>query len=223
VKVLRCENCKIETKNITSNCPLCGKCLSGSNKGNNDVYPKIENKPLKEPSKLFKWLLFSTIIYTLFMFGINLITPHAYYWSNVPIIAVWMLWILLGVPIIKEKLTPLMMILDNIIISILLIVIDITFSLQGWTMSYIGPFVPSGTALIITVIVVCLKTTWKEFYFFQITIAAVCCIPIIAKLFYSFELWPSVVSALYGIVTIFAMIIFGDKRLKFEAKKRLHF
>lgn len=223
MKLLKCENCNIETNNITNNCPLCGKYLAENGKESKDVYPRLEGKPLKERGKLFKWLLFSTIIYTLFMFGINLITPHKYYWSIIPIFAVWMLWILFGVPLMKGKLTPLMMIFDNIIISILLIAIDTTFSLKGWTMSYIGPFVPSATAFIITIIVVCLKTTWREFYSFQMTIAVVCFLPIVTKLFYSFELWPSIVSALYGIVTILTMIIFGDKKFKYEAKKRLHF
>lgn len=220
---MKCENCKIETNNITSNCPLCGKYLSDRDSEYKKVYPKLAEKPLNKSGKLFRWLLFSTIIYTLLMFGINLITPHKYYWSIIPVFATWMLWILFGIPFMKGKLTPLMMIFDNVIISILLIAIDITFSLKGWTMSYIGPFVPSATALIITIIAACLKTTWKEFYSFQMTIAAVCCIPIIAKLFYSFKLWPSIVSALYGIVTILAMIIFGDKKFKYEAKKRLHF
>jgi hypothetical protein len=223
VNVLKCEHCNIETNNVTNNCPLCGKYLSEGDKENKAVYPMLVEKPLKERSKLFKWLLFTTIIYTLFMFGINLVTPHRYYWSIIPIFAVWMLWILFGVPLVKGTLTPLMMIFDNIIISILLIAIDTTFSLKGWTMSYIGPFVPSATALIITIIVVCLKTTWKEFYTFQMTIAAACCIPIATKLFYSFKLWPSVVSAIYGIVTILTMLIFGDKKFKYEAKKRLHF
>jgi len=223
VRALKCENCKIETNNITNNCPLCGKYLSENDSEYKDVYPRLGEKPLKEKGKLFKWLLFSTFIYTIFMFSLNLITPHKYYWSIIPIFAVWMLWILFGIPIMKGKLAPLMMIFDNVIISILLIAIDTTFSLKGWTMSYIGPFVPSANALIITIIVVCLKTTWKEFYSFQMTIAVVCCLPIVTKLFYSFKLWPSIVSALYGIVTILAMIIFGDKKFKYEAKKRLHF
>ncbi|MBL4934514.1 hypothetical protein JK636_01935 [Clostridium sp. YIM B02515] len=220
---MKCENCKIETNNITNNCPLCGKYLFENDSEYKDVYPRLGEKPLKERGKLFKWLLFSTFIYTIFIFGLNLITPHKYYWSIIPIFAVWMLWILFGVPIIKGKLAPLMMIFDNVIISILLIAIDTTFSLKGWTLSYIGPFVPLATAFIITIIVVCLKTTWKEFYSFQMTIAAVCCLPIVIKLLYSFKLWPSIVSALYGIVTILAMIIFGDKKFKYEAKKRLHF
>lgn len=223
MRALRCESCKIETNNITNNCPLCGKHLSESDSEHKDVYPSLGEKPLKERGKLFKWLLFSTIIYTLFIFGLNLITPHKYYWSIIPIFAVWMLWILFGIPITKGKLTPLMMIFDNVIISILLIAIDTTFSLKGWTLSYIGPFVPSATALVITIIVASLKTTRKEFYYFQMTIAAVCCLPIIIKLFYNFKLWPSIVSALYGIVTILAMLIFGDKRFRYEAKKRLHF
>jgi hypothetical protein len=220
---VRCENCKIETNNITNNCPLCGKYLSNSPEENYSLYPRIKDNPLRERNKWFKWLFFLSFIYTIFMFGINLITPHRYYWSIIPIISVWMLWILLGIPIVKGRLAPSMMILDNVIISVLLISIDITFSLKGWTMSYIGPFIPSATALIITLISVFLKMTWKEFCYFQITIAVVCCIPIIAKLFYNFKLWPSIVSALYGIVCILAMLIFADKKFKNEAKKRLHF
>jgi len=220
---MRCENCKVQINSISDNCPLCGKHLNKIGEAYKDIYPKLKSKGMKEKSLWLKILLFSTIIYTLFMFGMNLITPHKYYWSFIPICAVWILWLLIGVPIMQRNLTPFMMIFDNVIISIFLIIIDTTFNLGGWTMSYIGPFIPSATALIITIIVVFLKTTWKEFYFFQITIAAACCMPIITKLFFNFELWPSIVSALYGVVTILAMIIFGDKRFKYEANKRLHF
>jgi hypothetical protein len=223
VKHLRCENCKIETNNTSSNCPLCGKCLSDCNNINCDVYPKLDDKPLKETNMRFKWLLFSTIICTMFIFGINLFTHNKYKWNTVAILGVWMLWILFGAPIIKGRLTSLMLIIDNVIIWTLLIVIDSTVSLRIRTLGHVGPFIPSATGVIITLIAVYLKINWKEVYLYQMTIAALCSIPIIVELSYDFTFWPSIVSALYGVATILAMMIFGGKRFKYEAKKRLHF
>lgn len=220
---MRCENCHVEINSISNNCPLCGKYIHESEGEDFHLYPKFQEIKLKKESKITKILLFSTILFTIFILGLNEITPHKYYWGIIPAAGVWLSWILVGIPIVKGKLTPLKIIQDDIIISFFLIVIDITFNLHGWTLSYIGPFVPSGTALIVTLIVAFLKTTWREFYLFQITIAAACFIPIILRIFINFELWPSLVSALYGFVTIMAMIIFGDKKFKYETKKRLHF
>jgi hypothetical protein len=135
----------------------------------------------------------------------------------------WLLLPVLGIPFAKKKITPLMIVLDNIAVCIFLVILDATVDKQEWAMSYVVPFVLFGSAFIVTIIVLLKKMTWRELYLFQLSIAAICFMPIIARIFFVFVFWPSIISAVYGLITIIAMIIFSDKRLKFESKKRFHF
>ncbi|MDP4091619.1 MAG: DUF6320 domain-containing protein, partial [Bacillota bacterium] len=154
---------------------------------------------------------------------VNLLTSPQYLWSIIPVSAMWLVLPVLGVPFAKKKLTPLMLVLDNVTVSIFLVIIDYVVDGQEWAMSYVVPFVLFGSALIVTIIVLCRKMTWRELFLFQLSIAAICFIPVIASRFFDFVFWPSAASAVYGIITIVGMLIFGDKSLKYETKKRFHF
>jgi hypothetical protein len=221
---MKCENCKVQVNSLSDNCPLCGKYISPNSEREQNAYPHL-NRSAEEVkhSEKVKIILFLTIVFTIFMFTINLLTPHRFIWSMIPISAVWLIWLVFGIPIIKKKITPLMIFQDNIIISIFLIIIDVTLKQNGWAMSYVVPFILSGSAFVITLMVMYIKMTWKEFYLFQMTIVAICFIPIVTRLFFRYEFGPSIVSAIYGLVTILAMAMFGDKKFKYETKKRLHF
>jgi hypothetical protein len=94
---------------------------------------------------------------------------------------------------------------------------------RGWAMGRVVPFVLSGSSMVVTIVVMFTKMTWRRLYLFEMAIAIICFIPLIMSGFFDFVFWPSIVSAAYGLITIIGMIIFGDRRLKYEAKKRFHF
>lgn len=220
---MKCRNCNVEINSLTDNCPLCDKYLPRDDAERYASYPNINVIALRGGRLWIKLGLFGLIIVTMTVFFVNMLTPHKFIWSIIPGTAIWMLWLSIAVPFIKRKITPRMIVIDNVMISIFLIIIDVTFKQDAWAMSYVVPFVLSGSALIVTIIVLCLKMTWKEFYYYQLAIAIICFIPLIARCYFNFIIWPSIVSAIYGAITIIGMLIFGDKKLKFEAKKRLHF
>jgi predicted nucleic acid-binding Zn ribbon protein len=223
VSYLKCDNCKVEISSLTNNCPLCGKYIKEGQRDNYWAYPDIKESANKYYSRKFKILIFFTIVFIIIMLTINILTPYKYFWSIIPVSAVFVIWQVVGVPIYKKTITPFMIFIDNAIISIFLIIIDLTIGNKGWAISYAVPFILFGSALIVTIIVIYIKMTWKEFYYFQLSIAAICFIPIIARAFFKFVFWPSLLSAAYGLITIIGMIIFGDKRFKHELKKRFHF
>lgn len=220
---MKCENCKVEINNLSSNCPLCGKHLQENPKAEDAVYPDIKQLAAGKYSRNIKILLFFTIVLTISAFIVNMLTPYNNLWSFIAISAMWLLWLVFGVPIIKRKITPLMIVLDNIALGVFLNIIDMTLNQQGWAMSYVVPFILCGSALIITIIVKFTKLTWREFYLFQIAIVSICFIPIIIRIFFNFVLWPSLISAVYGLVTILGMLLFAYRKFKHETKKRFHF
>jgi hypothetical protein len=220
---LKCENCRVTINGITNNCPLCGKYLTGSQGIKDEFYPEIKELAARVYSKNFKILLFLTAAFSILLFTINMITLDRYLWSIIPICAMWLLWLYLGVPIIKKKITPLMIVLNNGIVSIFLIIVDITTGNKGWAMSYVVSFILFGSALIVTIVALLTKITWKKFYLSQMTIVVICFIPLITRIFFSFVFWPSIVAATYGVITILGMLIFSYKKFKYETKKQFHF
>lgn len=218
---MMCRNCNVEVNYRTQNCPLCGKYL-GLNE-EEVAYPSINKNSASASTKPIKVSIFILLVITIILLMINLLTSQKYFWSFVVIFAVWNTFFILIKPFIKKKITAMMVVEDNILICIFLVVVDSTFKQNGWAMSYVVPFVIWGSSLIVTMIVICIKMTWKEFYLFEVSIAILCFIPIIVGLLFNYVLWPSIVSAVYGAITLIAMIIFGDKKFKYETKKRMHF
>lgn len=219
---MRCENCKVNISNISSNCPLCGRHLHESGIGKHASYPDIKESLSSTHNRNIRGLLFLTIVFSLSIFLLNLLTPYKYFWSLIPISGMWLLWLVLGIPIIRKKITPAMIVLDNIIISIFLNIIDVTLTQQGWAISYVVPFILVGSTLAITIVFMLTKIDWKDYYPSQIAIVGLCFIPLIIRIFISFIFWPSVISAAYGFFTILGMIILGNKKFKHETKKRFH-
>ncbi|MDT8718177.1 hypothetical protein IAI10_16035 [Clostridium sp. 19966] len=218
---MKCRNCHVEIKYNANNCPLCGKHLI--EKEEYKVYPGVGKGVVKTTGKQMKISIFILVSASIILFIINLLTPHYYFWCTVAIFGIWLTFFIIVKPLIKKKITAMMVVEDNILVSVFLVVVDSTFNQNGWAMSYVVPFVLWGSSLIVTVIVICIKMTWKEFYLFQTSIVIICFIPIVARLIFKFVLWPSIISAVYGVITIIAMIIFGDKKFKYETKKRMHF
>lgn len=219
---MRCENCKININNLSSNCPLCGRHLPECDAEKYPSYPDITESASVANNKNIRGLLFLTIVFSLSAFLLNLLTPYKYFWSMIPISGMWLLWLVLGIPIIKKRITPSMIVLDNIIVSVFLNIIDITLNQQGWAMSYVVPFILMGSALAITIVFMLTKIDWKEYYPSQMAIVGLCFIPLTIRIFISFIFWPSVISAAYGFVTILGMVILGNKKFKHETKKRFH-
>lgn len=220
---MKCENCNITVNSLSDNCPICRKHMPEINNKRDAPYPYNENTINRIKNKKLKLLLFISIVITIIIFTVNLLTPHRFIWGFIPVSAVWLAVLVIGIPITRRRITPSMIIQDNIAISIFLIIVDATLGQNGWAMSYVVPFVLSGSALTVTIIVMGTKMTWKEFYLFQMAIVIICFIPIVARAFLKFTFWPSIISAIYAVITLLAMIIFGDKKLKYEIKKRFHF
>jgi hypothetical protein len=164
-----------------------------------------------------------TIVFSISAFIINMLTSTKLLWSLTPISGMWLTWLVLGIPIIKKKVTPLMIVLDDIVVSVFLNIIDATLNHQGWAMGYAVPFILCGSAMVITVIVLLTRVNWGEFYLFQVFIVAICFMPIIVRLFISFTSWPSIMSAAYGLFTVIGMLVLADKKFKHETKKRFDF
>lgn len=219
---MKCIGCNIRVNNLTDNCPICGKHLHGKEPGMHAAYPDIMDKDRRAAILVKKIILFIAIVFTLLILVINLLTGPSFLWSLIPISGVWLLWLLIAVPVIKKKITPLMLIMDSLIISGVLIALDFFTGGEGWSINYVVPGILFCFSFTVTVIIMVNRMTRKKFWLFQFSIAFICILPVLVRFFIEFVLWPSLVAAAYGFVTIAGMFIFGDQTLKNEARKRLH-
>lgn len=218
---MKCKNCSIEIKSLSRNCPLCGKHLSGDTSPT-VPYPKIKSPGRERYPKSLRIILFSAITASIALLAVNLLTYENSLWSIIPISSVWLAFLILGLPITLRRITPFMIIMDNVILSFYLVIVDVATGYTGWAMGYAVPLMLFGSSLTVTIIVMCTRMTLRKFFLFQLAIAVICFIPLIMREFFDFVFWPSIVSAAYGFLTILGMLIFGDKKLRFEAKKRYH-
>ncbi|MFO7636311.1 MAG: DUF6320 domain-containing protein [Clostridia bacterium] len=219
---MKCIGCKIEVNNLTENCPICGKHLHDKDPRIRPVYMDVGERERRSVKMVKKAILFIAWVFSLVLLLINLLTYPVFLWSLIPISLVWLVWILVAQPIIKKRITPLMLVLDSLLISGLLLAADYFFTGTGWSITYAVPFILFSACVAASVIIMVNKMTRKKYYLFQMSIALLCMLPILARIFFEFILWPSLVAGMYGLVTIIALLVFGDKNLKNEARKRLH-
>lgn len=216
-----CKHCKVEIINISGNCPLCGKHLSEGNPVEG-IYPEIGKDKIRTYNNTVRLLLFLTISLSISCYAVNMLTPYISLWSAIAIYGMWLAWLVVGIPVIRKRISPFVIILDDIAISIFLYVIDINTGNLGWSLDYAIPFVLCGSALTITIIVISARINWREFYLFEFAIVIICFIPFILRRFMEFVFWPSIVSAIYGGLTFLGIIVMCSRKLKQETRKRLH-
>lgn len=219
---MRCKVCNVEVSGMSQNCPLCGSYINIQEK-DRCMYPDVKNVSIGHNSKKFKIFFFIAILTSIVLFTVNILTYSKYLWFIIPVSAIWLTFFLIGIPLFKRELTPKMIVLDTLASSAFLVLMDCVTGYKGWSMSYVVPFLIFGSSAATTCTVMLKKMTWKEFYLFQMSIVAICFIPILARIFFKFVFWPSIISAVYGLITIIGMFILGDRKFKFETKKRFHF
>jgi hypothetical protein len=216
---MKCRNCRIEVNSLSSNCPLCGSHLIDDSSDKEPAYPDPEKMAHNTGNKAVRILLFFTIVFSLSSYYANKLTPHRGWWSVIVIYSLWLSWLLIGLPIIKKKLTLFLIVLDYISVSGFLYMLDIISGHGGWAFGYVVPFLLCGSSLIISIVFIASQVNWRGFFLYEVFAAIMCFVPLLLN---RTVRWPGTVSAVYGVLTIIGLVILGNRNFKNETKKRLH-
>lgn len=218
-----CKSCKVKVFSNDNICPLCKTVLTGSGEESEKTYPTISTNKSKY-NLIIRIYLFLSIIGIVVTAVVNYLRYNGFMWSIIPTAAILYFWSIINHAIKHNVNIVYKIFIQTLCISILAVVIDMVIGYTGWSVNYVVPGLTSAANVTVLILVIINRMNWNNYILYQIAIIALGFIPIILLLCgIIYALWYTVISVGISFVILCGTIIFSDKNVKGELKRRLHF
>ncbi len=216
-----CKSCKVNVVGNRKNCPLCQESLKGD-KNEDEVFPKI-SFVYKEHGLFFKMMLLVSIIVASISVSINILLPQGGAWSLFVLGGLGSVWASMISAINKRNNIPKNIVYQVMIISVIAVLWDLLTVWKGWSITYIIPLV-CFFAMISMAIISKVRKLHIEDYILYIIIDGLFGLIQIIFIFTGglTALYPSLICIVTSIISLSTILIFEDKKLLAEIKRRLH-
>ncbi len=216
-----CNNCNVEVAGKRKVCPLCQGRLTGD-KYQDEVFPRI-SFIYKEHSKFFKMMLLISIIAAAVTVAVNILLPQKGAWSLFVLGGLGSVWASIVTSINKRKNIPKNIVYQVITISVIVFIWDILTGWRGWSINYVIPFVCVFAMISMATITKVRKLHIEDYILYIIIDGLFGIIPVIFIIFGFLDvLYPSLICIVTSVISLSAIIIFEDKRLMAEIRRRMH-
>lgn len=219
-----CKRCKVNVSDNTNICPLCKTVLDNTNgEETQDAYPAIEVNPHKY-NIIKRTLLFVSILVAAASVVTNYLTYDAVLWSAITIAAIIYIWILMIYSVKRNTNIASQILIQVLCVSILSFIMDNSLGYIGWSVNHVIPEITILANVAVLVIVIVNRMYWYTYVLNQIVIAACGLIPGVLWLTGVIQVpLPSIIAMVTSFLVLVITIIFGDKTIKGELKRRFHF
>lgn len=216
-----CNSCKVDVVGNRKNCPLCQEILKGD-KYEDEVFPRI-SFVYKEHGLFFKIMLLVSIIIAAISVSLNILLPHSGAWSLFVLGGLGSVWVSLISAINKRNNIPKNIVYQVMIISVIAVIWDFLTKWKGWSITYVIPFV-CFFAMISMAIISKVRKLHIEDYILYIIIDGLFGLIQIIFIFTGglTVLYPSLICIVTSITSLSTILIFEDRKLLAEIKRRLH-
>lgn len=216
-----CNNCKVDVVGNRKSCPLCQELLKGD-KNEDEIFPKI-SFVYKEHGVFFKIMLLASIIVASISVAVNILLPRGGAWSLFVLGGLGSVWLSITSAINKRNNIPKNIVYQVMIISVIAVLWDFLTRWKGWSITYVIPFV-CFFAMISMAIISKVRKLHLEDYILYIIIDGLFGLIQIIFIFTGglTALYPSLICIVTSIISLSTILIFEDKKLLAEIKRRLH-
>lgn len=216
-----CNNCNVSVVGKRKVCPLCQDRLVGD-KPQEEVFPKI-SFVYREHTMFFKTMLLVSIIMATVSVAVNVLLPDSGAWSLFILGGLGSVWASLITLINQRKNIPKNIVYQIITISVIALIWDLLTSWRGWSINYVIPLVCIFAMISMAVISKIRKLHVEDYILYIIIDGLFGIVPIIFMIFGFLDvLYPSIICIATSVISLATIIIFEDKRLIAEIKRRLH-
>lgn len=221
-----CNACHITVNTTAEFCPLCGSALDDNTQKESVIlnpYPNL-SKTIQQYGFLRRLLLFISLFVVIGCVLINLLTPHEDLWSLLVAAGVAYFWLIVP-PILRRGSNRARQIMSQVIFTSLLVLgIDFFFGYQGWSLDYVIPSLLMAGIVGIALMAIFNRTRWAQYVLYQLIVATFSFVPLVLYLVGLTDSMVMVlVTAILGLASLLATIIFADRSVKNEFKRRFHF
>jgi hypothetical protein len=219
-----CKRCKVNIGEDTKICPLCRTVLSSIDGTKSDkIYPTIEVN-LHKYNVIKRLFMFVSILSAVVSVITNYLTYNGVMWSLVTISAIIYFWIIMSYSIKRNRNIASHILVQLICTSILIVVLDYSIGYSGWSVNNVIPEIIIVANVAVLILVFVNRMYWHTYVINQIIIAICGLIPGILFLCGLITvIMPTVIATATSFLVLAIMIIFGDKTIKSELKRRFHF
>lgn len=204
-------------------CPLCRSVLTNIDGEVFDkTYPTIEVSAHKY-NIIKRIFMFVSILSAVGSVVTNYLTYNGVIWSAITIAAIIYFWIIMTYSIKHNRNIASQILVQLLCVSILTVIMDNAIGYIGWSVNHVIPEIMILANVAVLILVFINRMYWHAYVLNQIVIAVCGLIPGALFLFGLIKTpLPTILATATSFIVLVAMIIFGDKTIKSELKRRFH-
>lgn len=207
-------------------CPLCGAELQETAVSEPFVapnnYPNLRGQ-IRQYNFIKRLILFVTLLACAISVLVNWLVTPTMWWSVIVLLVSVYCWVTIPPLLRRGANYATRTVWQALFTSALVIVLDFYTGYRGWSVSFVIPSLLSAGILAIGLMAIFNRTNWTQYMFSEIWMAVFAFVPLILYLAdIAQNLVMVLVPAGLGIASILAMIVFGDKSLKNEFRRRFN-
>lgn len=223
VKMMKhCSRCRVDILTPGALCPLCGAPLADTGEAEISVYPRCENKAAYHFIK--RLLFFLSVVVAIVCIAVNYLTSADLWWWTLVVTALVYTWIAVPHAMRRGGNGGGKILMQVICASALTVLIDMETGFYGWAVDYVVPVILCAGIVSVVLLIIVRPTNWAFYVLYQAILALFGFVPIV--LYFTgvaHALIPALIVALLSAASITGMIVFGDKSIKNEFRRRLRF
>lgn len=219
-----CKRCKVNVRDDSNMCPLCRTVLTSSDdKTLNKTYPTIDVSVHKY-NIIKRIFMFVSILSAVASVVTNYVTYNGVIWSAITIAAIIYFWVILTYSIKRNRNIASQILVQVLCTSIIIVIFDNAIGYIGWSVNHVIPEIMILANVAVLILVFVNRMYWNTYVINQIVIAICGLIPGVLFLCGLIDvILPTIMATATSFIVLVVMIIFGDKTIKSELKRRFHF
>lgn len=219
-----CIKCHVRVTDSTDVCPLCKSVLSeprGPASKNAFPTPEIDSKQYHFLKRL---LIFLSVIAGSASLFINFITYDGFLWSLITVAGILYLWAVISHSVANHINVASKILVQSFLGSIFIVLIDYLLGYRGWSVDFVIPSIFSTADVAVVIVILINRMNWRNYMLYQFVIALLGFVPLLLYLIHiSDNPIFVIISTSLSALSLLGTFIFGDKAVKSELRRRLHF
>ena len=219
-----CKRCKVNIGDDSNMCPLCRTVLTNIDGEILDkAYPAIEVDPHKYDI-IKRTFLFISILSGITTAVTNYLTYTGVIWSAITIAAIIYFWVIMAYSIKRNRNIASQILIQVLCTSILIVIMDNAIGYIGWSVNHVIPEIIILANISVLILTIVNRMYWHTYVLNQIVIAICGLIPGVLYLCGLIQVpMPTIFATATSFIVLVVTMIFGDKSIKSELKRRFHF
>ncbi len=226
-----CSACRVDVANDVAYCPLCGEVLTQSAHNEPDKQPLVCKNTYPVIAESFYrynfWFRFAVFISYTSVITCLIVdyftSPGRFGWSIIVLAGIAYVWVTVTWSLRSRRNFAFRYGVQIVSIGFVLYIIDYYTGHSKWSLNYAIPFFLILATFAITLLILLKRVGRSEYLFCQLVIALFGLVPLILLPFGVQDVvWPSVASGAYALITLGSTVLFADRHVGHELKKRFH-